>query len=69
VDVLNKGKIEALKMGGLLAVNRGSVDPPFLYHGMESANKANSKPIVLSGKGIYDYWRAFNIKTEILWPI
>jgi len=28
VEVLNKGKIEALKMGGLLAVNRGSVDPP-----------------------------------------
>ena len=28
VEVLNKGKIEALKMGGLLAVNKGSVDPP-----------------------------------------
>ncbi|MFO7572605.1 MAG: hypothetical protein R6W48_08410, partial [Gaiellaceae bacterium] len=28
VEVLNRGRIEALKMGGLLAVNRGSVDPP-----------------------------------------
>ncbi len=28
VEVLTKGKIEALKMGGLLAVNKGSVDPP-----------------------------------------
>ena len=28
VDVLEKSKIEALKMGGLLAVNKGSVEPP-----------------------------------------
>ena len=27
-EVFNKRKIEALKMGGLLAVNRGSIDPP-----------------------------------------
>ena len=26
--VLNKKKIEALKMGGLLAVNKGSIDEP-----------------------------------------
>ena len=28
VEIFNKSKIEALKMGGLLAVNKGSVDPP-----------------------------------------
>ena len=28
VEVLNKIKIETLKMGGLLAVNKGSIDPP-----------------------------------------
>ena len=28
VEVLHKKKIEALKMGGLLAVNQGSIDPP-----------------------------------------
>ena len=28
VEVFNKKKIESLKMGGLLAVNKGSVDPP-----------------------------------------
>ena len=28
VEVFGKKKIEALKMGGLLAVNKGSVDPP-----------------------------------------
>ena len=28
VDVFNKKKIESLKMGGVLAVNKGSIDPP-----------------------------------------
>ena len=28
VEVLSKGKIEALKMGGLLAVNKATVEPP-----------------------------------------
>jgi leucyl aminopeptidase len=52
-EVLNKKKIEALKMGGLLAVNSGSIDPPtfiILHHNPE--NKLNSKPIVLVGKGV-----------------
>jgi len=53
VEVFNKNKIESLKMGGLLAVNKGSVDPPtfsILTHKPENA--INSKPIVLVGKGI-----------------
>jgi leucyl aminopeptidase len=32
VDILKKKQIEALKMGGLLAVNRGSVDPPVFQY-------------------------------------
>jgi len=32
VEVLNKGKIEALKMGGLLAVNKGSVRSAGFLH-------------------------------------
>ena len=43
-------------MGGLLAVNRGSVDPPtFTIMEWKPANAINQKPIVLVGKGIvYD---------------
>jgi leucyl aminopeptidase len=55
-EVLGKGQIEALKMGGLLAVNRGSQTPP-TYTIMEwkPENAKNSQPIVLIGKGlVYD---------------
>lgn len=56
VEVLTKKKIESLKMGGLLAVNRGSQDPPtFSILEYKSANAKNEKPIVLVGKGVvYD---------------
>jgi leucyl aminopeptidase len=56
VEVLDKSKIEALKMGGLLAVNRGSVQPPtFNIMEWKPENARNSKPIVLIGKGVvYD---------------
>jgi len=56
VDVLNKKKIESLKMGGLLAVNKGSIDPPvFIIMEHKPANAKNSKPIVFVGKGVvYD---------------
>ena len=56
VNVLHKKQIESLKMGGLLAVNQGAINPPtfnVLTYKPENAN--NSKPIVLVGKGIvYD---------------
>jgi leucyl aminopeptidase len=53
VEVLNKKKIEALKMGGLLAVNLGSIDPPtFSILEYKPAGAKNKKPIVLVGKGI-----------------
>jgi leucyl aminopeptidase len=56
VEVLAKKKIESLKMGGLLAVNRGSIDPPtfnILEHKPE--NPVNKRPYILVGKGVvYD---------------
>lgn len=56
VTVLGKSKIESLKMGGLLAVNRGSIDPPtFTIIEYKPTKAVNTKPIVLVGKGIvYD---------------
>jgi leucyl aminopeptidase len=64
VEVLGKGKIEALKMGGLLAVNRGSVDPPlFCILEWKPSGKVNKKPIALVGKGIIYDTGGLNIKT------
>ncbi len=56
VEVFNKKKIESLKMGGLLAVNRGSVNPPtFTNITWKPDNHINKKPVVLVGKGVvYD---------------
>ena len=51
--VLNKKKIESLKMGGLLAVNKGSIDEPtFTIMEWKPKNFKNKNPIVLIGKGI-----------------
>ena len=47
VTVLEKSQIEALKMGGLLAVNKGSIDPPtFSIVEYKPDNAINKKPIV-----------------------
>lgn len=56
VEVMNKAKIEKLKMGGILAVNKGSIDPPtFTVLEWKPKNAQNKKPFVLVGKGIvYD---------------
>jgi leucyl aminopeptidase len=56
VEVYNKAKITQLKMGGLLAVNQGSVDPPtFSIMEYKPARPINKKPYVLVGKGVtYD---------------
>ncbi|MDP4210613.1 MAG: leucyl aminopeptidase family protein [Bacteroidota bacterium] len=56
VEVLDKAKIEALKMGGLLAVNQGSTQPPtFTILEWKPEGAVNAKPIVLVGKGVvYD---------------
>jgi len=56
VEVLNKAKITALKMGGLLGVNLGSIDPPtFTIMEWKPKHAKNKKPYVLVGKGVvYD---------------
>lgn len=56
VEVFEKKKIEALKMGGILAVNKGSFTPPrFNIMEWKPNNAKNTRPIVLVGKGIvYD---------------
>lgn len=56
VEVYNKKKIEELKMGGLLAVNAGSVDEPtFSIMEYKPKSHKNKKPFVLVGKGVvYD---------------
>ena len=56
VEVFNKAKIKVLKMGGLLAVNQGSLEPPtFSILEWKPKNAKNKKPIVLVGKGVvYD---------------
>ena len=56
VEVLDQIKLETLKMGGLLAVNQGSIDPAtFTKMEWKPKNAKNKKPIVLVGKGVvYD---------------
>ncbi len=56
VTVLEQTQIESLKMGGLLAVNQGSIDPAtFTIVEYKGKNHTNKKPIVLVGKGVvYD---------------
>jgi len=55
-EILGKARIQALKMGGLLSVNKGSTKPPtFTVIEYKSKKARNKKPIVLVGKGIvYD---------------
>lgn len=56
VTVLDQLKVESLKMGGLLAVNKGSLTPcTFNILEYKPKNPKNKKPIVLVGKGVvYD---------------
>ncbi len=53
VSVWDKALIEEEKMGGLLAVNRGSQEPPvFIELTWQPENAVNEKPVVLVGKGV-----------------
>lgn len=64
VEVFNKKKIEALKMGGLLAVNKGSIDPPtFSIFTYKPENAVNEQPVVFVGKGVVYDTGGLNIKT------
>lgn len=63
VTTLNRKQIEALKMGGLIAVNRGSNDPPtFSVIEWKPAKAQNSKPVILVGKGVVFDTGGLNLK-------
>jgi leucyl aminopeptidase len=64
VEVFTKTKIEALKMGGLLAVNKGSIDPPsFSIFTYRPKNAVNEQPLIFIGKGVVYDTGGLNIKT------
>ncbi len=66
VEVLSKAKIAAYRMNGLLAVNRGSIDPPaFLIMEWEPTHPVNGKPLVLVGKGLLYDTGGINLKTSV----
>lgn len=63
--VMDKRQIESLRMGGLLAVNRGSVDEPrFVVLEYKPKSATNRQPIALVGKGIMYDTGGLNIKPE-----
>ncbi|MBS2097764.1 leucyl aminopeptidase family protein [Carboxylicivirga linearis] len=64
VEIFNKTKLESLKFGGLLGVNKGSIDPP-AFHILEwkPQNATNTKPVVLVGKGVVFDTGGINLKT------
>lgn len=67
--VMDKRQIESLRMGGLLGVNRGSVDEPrfvVLEYCPSNLNtqSTQSNPIVLVGKGVMYDTGGLNIKPE-----
>ncbi len=63
-DVYSKSKIESLKMGGLLAVNRGSQDPPaFIVMEWKPEDATNDTPVVIVGKGVVFDTGGINLKT------
>ncbi len=64
VEVMGRKKLETLKMGGLLAVNKGSYDPPtFTIMEWKPIEPVNTKPYVLVGKGVVYDTGGLNIKT------
>ena len=62
--VFDKKQIESLRMGGLIAVNKGSVDEPrFVVLEYNPADAINKLPLALVGKGIMYDTGGLNIKT------
>jgi leucyl aminopeptidase len=63
VDVFRKSKIQSLNMGGVMAVNQGSLEEPaFVVIEWKPKSAKNSKPVVLVGKGILFDTGGINIK-------
>jgi leucyl aminopeptidase len=55
VEVMERSRIEALGFSGLLAVNKGSVDPPtFSVLEWKPKNAVNKKPLVLLNMNFVD---------------
>ena len=52
VEVLERDDMEALSMGSMLSVGRGSVEPPKLIVVKYAGGKTGEKPVVLVGKGV-----------------
>jgi len=66
ITILNKLKIASLKMGGLLAVNKGSSEPPFFAIAeWKPQNAVNKKPYVLIGKGVTFDTGGYSLKTAM----
>ncbi|MGA3014106.1 MAG: leucyl aminopeptidase family protein [Bacteroidales bacterium] len=63
VEIMNKSKIEALQMGGLLAVNKGSEVPPtFTIMEWKPEQFVNKTPFVFVGKGVVFDSGGMNLK-------
>ncbi len=63
VEVFHKIQIESLRMGGLLSINRGSVQAPtFSVLTWKPDHAVNTKPIVLVGKGVVYDTGGINLK-------
>jgi len=65
--VMDRRQIESLRMGGLLAVNRGSVDEPrfvVLEYKPKLPKSSNKGPICLVGKGVMYDTGGLNIKPD-----
>ncbi len=67
-EILDETQMEALGMGSLLAVARGSVNRPHLivlkWNGATQAGAADAKPYVMVGKGITFDTGGVNLKTQ-----
>lgn len=63
VHVYDKLWIEQQQMGGILAVNRGSIHPAQFVHIEWNPTKSDSQPIVLVGKGIVFDTGGLSLKT------
>jgi leucyl aminopeptidase len=65
VEIFNKMKIESLRMGGLIAVNSGSKNPPtFTIMEYKHPDPVNKDPYVLVGKGVVFDTGGLNIKLQ-----
>ena len=65
VEVMNRNKLEALQMGGILGVNKGSAEPPVMVvMEYKPARPRNKKPYVLIGKGVMFDSGGMNLKPD-----